>query len=77
MTDANHENMSLFIVLGGALRLEDFCFAILTLLALWLWDVAVDVREREHLRDKLTDPQPRGEGQDGRSQTFNVNSTPF
>ena len=36
VTDANHENMSVFIVLGGALPLEDFRFAILTLLALWL-----------------------------------------
>jgi hypothetical protein len=40
MTDANHKNNSLFIVSGGALRLEDFRFAILTLLASWLWEDA-------------------------------------
>jgi len=32
--------ISLCIVLGGALLLEDFRFAILTLLALWLWEDA-------------------------------------
>ena len=41
VTDANHENMYLFIVLEGALRLEDLCFDILTLLALWLWEDAL------------------------------------
>jgi len=33
--------ISLFIILGGALRLKDLCFAILTLLALWLWEDAL------------------------------------
>ena len=28
-------------------------------------------------RDKPTDPQPRGKGQDGRSLTYNVTPTPF
>jgi len=41
VTDANNENMSLFVVLGGALPLEDFRFAILTLLALWLREDAL------------------------------------
>ena len=33
--------MSLFIVSGRAVPLEDFRFAILTLLALWLWEDAL------------------------------------
>ena len=44
--DAKHENKSLFIVLGGAMRLEDFRFAILTLLALWLWEDALFLLRR-------------------------------
>ena len=43
VTDANNENMSLFVVLGGALPLEDFRFAILTLLALWLREDALSL----------------------------------
>ena len=43
--------MSLFMVLGGDLRL-DFRFVILTLLALWLWEDALFLL-RPHPRNLL------------------------